>query len=113
MLKLLYIQGLLLLVSSISHAKSEVGRCPKPSTQANFDISQYTGLWYEINRNENAPFEKGYTCSTAEYSVSAKGKLEILNKGTRPNGKPNSVKATGKCEGSKCNIKFFPVMPPA
>ena len=44
------------------------------------DINRYAGLWYEIARLPNS-FEKGLECVTANYSLKANGKLEVLNKG--------------------------------
>lgn len=52
-----------------------------------FDINKYTGLWYEIARTPNWFEEEGSTNITAEYKLSSDGKILVLNKEQRKDGK--------------------------
>ena len=51
--------------------------CLKPELQADFDVSQYTGVWYEFEKTPN-PFQKG-ECTTATYTLQSNGKVEVHN----------------------------------
>ena len=58
-----------------------------------FDITRYTGTWYEIARLP-APFEKGLTNVTATYTPLSNGKIEVVNRGFRGSAQAaeNSIK---------------------
>ncbi len=45
-----------------------------------FDVSRYTGKWYEVARLENR-FEEGLEKITAEYNVSKDGSIFVTNSG--------------------------------
>lgn len=45
-----------------------------------FDVSRYTGKWYEIARLDNS-FEKGLSHTTAEYSLREDGGITVVNRG--------------------------------
>jgi len=53
------------------------GPCPVPKTQPNFDIHQYLGKWYEIEKLP-ASFERG-KCIEADYSMRSDGTIKVLN----------------------------------
>jgi len=40
------------------------GQCPQVQLQENFDVTKYTGVWYEQARDKAFPQEK-YDCNTA------------------------------------------------
>ena len=40
--------------------------CDRPDLTPNFDTNRYTGVWYELKRSRQIPFESG-ECVTAEY----------------------------------------------
>ena len=48
------------------------------SSQADFDVGRYTGLWYEIARFP-VSFQEGCTGVTAEYADLGDGRLKVLN----------------------------------
>ena len=54
------------------------GRCPSPTLQSGFDISQYVGTWYEIARDKNIKFEYG-DCVQARYAELPDGKISVHN----------------------------------
>jgi apolipoprotein D and lipocalin family protein len=59
-----------------------LGLCLNPSTVSTLDVTQYSGLWYQIAED---PFvantsERNAVCSTAYYTVFANGTVGVLNK---------------------------------
>jgi apolipoprotein D and lipocalin family protein len=62
-------------------------------TVPNVNIDRYAGTWYEVARFPNT-FEKGLECVSATYTPLANGKIEVLNKGVKAEGKVKSI--TGK-----------------
>jgi len=64
------------------------GTCPTFKVQKNFDVTKYTGKWYENTKYETA-FEKDGSCNSAEYTdLTQDGKVVIgvLNKRLDKNG---------------------------
>lgn len=84
-MKLGYILGLAILVSTIS---CEEGM--DLETVKTIDIEKYAGTWYEIARLPNS-FEKGMSCVTATYTSLSNGKIEVKNAGILK-GKNNKKK---------------------
>ncbi|XP_049939405.1 uncharacterized protein LOC126415640 [Schistocerca serialis cubense] len=56
-----------------------VSTCDKPAAKE-FDISKYQGVWYEIARLGEAPFEEGGQCITAEYTVAGDNNVTVHNR---------------------------------
>jgi apolipoprotein D and lipocalin family protein len=50
---------------------------------ADFELARYLGRWYEIARLDHA-FERGLTHVTADYRQQADGKVQVVNRGYRP-----------------------------
>ena len=92
----------MLLVSS--SCRSQV-----PETVSSVDLEKYAGLWYEY-ASFPARFQKGCTNTTAEYKLSPKGYVIVINKCTRENdrtgieGKAFIVKGSGN---AKLKVQFF------
>ena len=42
-------------------------QCPNPDLLDKFEADKYLGVWYELRRSKNIPFEDG-ECVTAQYS---------------------------------------------
>ncbi|MDB5133555.1 MAG: blc 1 [Mucilaginibacter sp.] len=78
-------------------------------TVKNVNLEKYQGKWYEIAAFPQS-FEKGCTCTTAEYSLGDNGKIEIKNSCIK-DGKTKV--ATGKASvadkktNAKLNVTFF------
>ncbi|XP_001660233.2 apolipoprotein D [Aedes aegypti] len=66
------------------------GTCPKRPVVRNFNVSRYTGLWYEISRYEQ-PFQLGGECVTAQYSLNKDGTVRVFNSMLIP---PNDVRSS-------------------
>ena len=52
--------------------------CPSPELLETFEPNRYTGVWYELRRSTNIPFETG-ECVTAQYSQKANGRIKVDN----------------------------------
>lgn len=82
------------------------------ATVDNVDLQRYIGKWYEIARLPNS-FQKGCTCTTAEYSIIDSTTVRVLNSCRKDsiNGEPDS--ATGKAflvensGNAKFRVQFF------
>jgi apolipoprotein D and lipocalin family protein len=80
-----------------------------PETVSTVDLEKYAGLWYEF-ASFPARFQKGCTNTTAEYKLSPKGYIIVVNKCTRDadrtgiEGKAFVVKGS---QNSKLKVQFF------
>lgn len=99
--------------AALGAAVSVAGEDPPPlPTVPYVDLDRYMGLWYEIAAFPQR-FQKGCHCSTAEYEMTDKGHVRVINT-CRKDGPEGKVKvAKGKAfvvEGSgnaKLRVQFF------
>lgn len=86
-----------------------MNRKPDNSTTPTLDIRRFMGRWYEIARYEHR-FEKGMTHVSATYTLSANGKIEVLNEGLKE-GKHKQIKGRAKQpnpqDPGKLKVSFF------
>uniref|UniRef100_UPI0037E90E9A apolipoprotein Db n=1 Tax=Semicossyphus pulcher TaxID=241346 RepID=UPI0037E90E9A len=68
---------LLLLIPLVSAQTYHWGPCPVPKVQPNFNLQQYLGRWYEIEKLP-ASFERG-KCIEANYAVRKDGTIQVRN----------------------------------
>lgn len=84
-------------------------RSQAPETVSSVDLEKYAGLWYEY-ASFPARFQKGCTNTTAEYKISPKGYVIVINKCTRDKnrggieGKAFVVPNSGN---AKLKVQFF------
>jgi apolipoprotein D and lipocalin family protein len=104
--------GLLLLGGCAALDKGPVGNAAVPQPAKPVEIERYLGRWYELARYE-AGFQKGCEGVTADYSLTAPGRIKVVNscrKGSL-DGKPDQATGTAKVvEGSnnaKLRVSFF------
>jgi apolipoprotein D and lipocalin family protein len=82
------------------------------ATVPSVDLRKYMGKWYEISAFPQR-FEKGCHCTTAEYEMTDKGYVRVINtcRKNGPDGKPNV--ANGKAfvvkdsNNAKLRVQFF------
>jgi apolipoprotein D and lipocalin family protein len=73
------------------------------------NLERYCGLWYEI-ASFPQKFQKGCRCSTAEYKLTEKNYIRVINKCQKPGkfamieGKAFVVKGSGN---AKLKVQFF------
>jgi apolipoprotein D and lipocalin family protein len=79
-------------------------------TVENVDLEKYSGRWYEIARYPFR-FEKGCRCVTAEYGLSPKGHVTVINRCLRANGTWTSIRGKAfivKNSGNaRLRVQFF------
>ncbi|XP_002740546.1 apolipoprotein D-like [Saccoglossus kowalevskii] len=56
------------------------GSCPTVLVQQDFNVDNYTGWWYEIERFP-ASFESGLKCNNAKYWLKQDGTIGVINSG--------------------------------
>jgi apolipoprotein D and lipocalin family protein len=83
-------------------------RVPQPSKAV--DLQQYLGRWYEIARYEQR-FERGCQGVTADYSLGANGRIDVLNRCRAATDKWSEARGVARIvEGSsnaKLKVSFF------
>ena len=68
----------------------------EPVTVPSVDLERYTGLWYEISKIPN-PFQKKCALNTtAEYTLRDDGKIDVVNRCTKENGKIINARGVAK-----------------
>ncbi|KAK7878235.1 hypothetical protein WMY93_031144 [Mugilogobius chulae] len=111
---LLKVVFLLLVAAEFSQSQSfHMYSCPTPSLQVNFNVTQYLGTWYEIQKLP-AMFERG-DCVQAKYSLLADGQVRVHNSELLSNGKINSIEGTAKIldptQPAVLSVSFFRALP--
>ncbi|HEY5592789.1 MAG TPA: lipocalin family protein [Paludibacter sp.] len=81
-------------------------------TVQNVDLNKYAGKWFEIASYPQR-FQKGCHCTTAEYTLSKKGYVIVMNRCNRDsiNGKQSYIKGKAFVEknsgNAKLKVQFF------
>lgn len=110
----LYLQALLktVLVNFFLFILHSAAMSQVLQTVAYVDLAKYAGKWYEIASFPQR-FQKGCTCTTAEYTLTDKNYLLVKNKCNRGSitGKPLSIRGKAfvvdNSGNSKLKIQFF------
>ncbi|XP_076577695.1 apolipoprotein D-like [Chaetodon auriga] len=115
-MKAFQVLSVLLLTAAAAEAQSfNLGRCPQPSVQEDFNIQKYMGTWYEVEKLP-AMFEKG-TCNQATYSLLADGTVSVRNAELLSDRTMNSVDGFAKVKNSSqpaiLGVSFFKGAPDA
>ncbi|CDW79245.1 apolipoprotein d-like [Stylonychia lemnae] len=95
-------------LSTVS-ARFSRGRCSTPHLEQNFDTTRYAGLWYEIYRDSETPFETNMKCVTATYGLNDDGTLSVKNIGVDiDDGDQNIAQGYAYCQNGEgdCTVKF-------
>lgn len=70
------------------------------------DLTRYTGRWYEIARLPNSFQKKCADTVTANYTMRADGKIEVLNRCRKASGEYTTAKGKAKITDKKTNAKL-------
>ncbi len=98
---------LLLTIIAMTAANSQIVQ-----TVAKVDLNKYAGKWYEIASYPQR-FQKGCTCTTAEYTTTDKGYIQVENRCNKDsvNGKESYIKGKAFVEknsgNAKLKVQFF------
>ena len=79
------------------------------TTDVNFQLQKYTGVWYEMARKKN-PFQKNCHCTNATYGLNSDDSVSVKNTCTMDDGSLNVIngKATKakKDDNTRLKVKF-------
>ena len=70
------------------------------------DLNRYVGRWYEISRMPNSFQKKCADTVTADYTIRADGKIEVLNRCRKASGEYTTAKGKAKIVDKKTNAKL-------
>jgi apolipoprotein D and lipocalin family protein len=91
-------------------SKHPVGNVAVPQPAKSVEISRYLGRWYELARYEQG-FQKDCEGVTADYALRPDGKISVLNKCRKPDGKLKDANGKAKvvdtATGAKLKVSFF------
>lgn len=83
------------------------GKRVNNSTVKTLDTDRFLGTWYEIARFDHG-FERGMTCTRANYSLNADGTLTVINSGIKKGkGKVSVGKAKLTDTAGRLRVSFF------
>lgn len=101
--------GVVLMISLLGCGTSNY---PSLDTVDNVDVQKYLGKWYEIASFPNS-FQKGCTCTSAEYSLIDSTTIRVINSCRRDSIKGDLDQVKGKAfvnensGNSKLRVQFF------
>jgi apolipoprotein D and lipocalin family protein len=70
------------------------------------DLSRYVGRWYEISRLPNSFQKKCASTVTADYTMRADGRIEVINRCRKASGEYATAKGKAKIVDKKTNAKL-------
>lgn len=87
-----------------------VGNSNVPEPAKPVELDRYLGHWFEIARYEQG-FQKDCDGVTADYTKRADGKIDVLNRCRKPDGKMKDAKGVAKIvdplTNAKLKVSFF------
>lgn len=101
-----------LLIMACTFFSFACNNLPPLKTVPKVDIEKYMGKWYEIATIPQR-FQKGCVCTTAEYTLTDKGFVKVLNKCRKetPDGEINQIEGKAfvdkKGNGARLKVQFF------
>jgi apolipoprotein D and lipocalin family protein len=102
--------GLLAVAGSWFFDRHAVGNVRVPEPAKPVDLKRYLGRWYEIARYEQR-FERGCAGVTADYSLRADGRIDVLNRCRKSNGNIDEARGIAKVvdpvSHAKLKVSFF------
>ena len=82
------------------------GRKDELEVVPSVDLTRYVGRWYEISRLPNAFQKKCADTVTANYTMRANGKIEVINRCRKASGEYATAKGKAKIVDKKTNAKL-------
>ena len=95
-----------LLTFSAFAAVGSEGRKDELEVVQSVDLSRYVGRWYEISRFPNGFQKKCADMVTANYTMRADGKIEVVNRCRKASGEYATAKGKAKIVDKKTNAKL-------
>jgi apolipoprotein D and lipocalin family protein len=87
-------------------ARSDAEPLPAMTTVSSVELTRYVGRWYEIARIPNR-FQKACASdTTADYAIRDDGRLDVINRCLRDDGKRDEASGVAKIVDSQSNAKL-------
>ncbi len=86
-------------------SRHPVGNRAVPEPAKSVEIGRYLGRWYELARYEQG-FQKDCEGVTADYALRDDGKISVLNRCRKPDGKVTDAKGKAKIIDTRTNAKL-------
>ncbi len=103
---------LLIFSAVVSAQQSNSDNQQEVKTVPNVDLKRYSGKWFEFARYPNKFQKKCVGNTTANYTIQADGKIEVLNKCLEKTGKFDDAigeaKVIDKTSNAKLKVRFAP-----
>lgn len=99
--------GLLAFLSACAASTTARLGLPELRTVAHVDLERYMGSWHEIASFPHS-FQKGCTGTTATYSLTSSGEVEVVNRCFKPDldGEEDSAAGLARVVDSSSNAKL-------
>ncbi len=85
-----------------------------PRTVDHVDLERYVGLWYEIARIPNRFQDQCARHVTAEYVLRDDGRIDVINRCIKEDGKQDEAKGLARVEDTQSNahlkVSFFSIL---
>jgi apolipoprotein D and lipocalin family protein len=78
----------------------------KLRTVSQVDLNRYAGLWYEIAKIPNRFQKKCHRDTTAEYTLRPDGRINVVNRCIKENGREVIARGIGKIVETESNSKL-------
>lgn len=101
----LILAGLALPGCATVFSKHPVGNRAVPEPAKSVELSRYLGRWYELARYEQG-FQKDCEGVTADYALRGDGKISVLNRCRKPDGKVSDAAGKAKIVDTQTNAKL-------
>lgn len=86
-------------------SRHPVGNRNVPEPARSVDIQSYLGRWFEIARYEQG-FQKGCQGVTADYSLRSDGRIDVVNRCRRADGRTTDARGRAKIVEPRTNAKL-------
>jgi apolipoprotein D and lipocalin family protein len=115
-IKIMSIQGLMrILALSAIGLVAAYGQDSRPlTTVSKVDLKRYAGLWYEIARIPNRFQKQCARGVTAQYTLRADGRIDVVNRCYESSGKISEAEGLARVEDTASNarlkVSFFSIL---
>lgn len=82
-----------------------VGNLLVPEPAKPVDLKRYLGRWYEIARYDQL-FERGCEAATADYSLGGDGRINVVNRCRKSDGRMKEARGIAKIVDDESNAKL-------
>lgn len=94
------------ILSAPYHADAPAARTEALAPVSNVDLVRYVGKWYEIAKYPNRFQKKCVGNTTATYALKQNGRIEVVNRCTKADGKMLRAVGEAKVVDKKSNAKL-------